>query len=173
MLSSGFRNIGYNFIPQVSPDAIQLYIALARYTLLHDIISPLKFSIDWVTLRGVANSSPTATTINNWVKDLAYRQVMIFRDKISDSVLFYQTDGGHQGQEVSLFSFYNTKTDKVEHIWAGLNSVGGKGGDNVAASVKLRLELMCKAGTTIDGGSTMDSGPGTPELHTAACRKLE
>ena len=62
---------------------------------------------------------------------------MIFRDKLSESVMFYQTDGGHRGQEVSLFSFYNKENDKVEQIWAGLNSVGGKGGDDVAASVKL------------------------------------
>ena len=71
--------------------------------LLHDVQCALDHSNDWITLKKVAQSSPKATTIDTWVKQLANLQVIVHWNMVSSGASFFQTDGGHKGQEVSLF----------------------------------------------------------------------
>ena len=54
---------------------------------------------DFVSIQNVYNCSPKASTIDNWILNLAARQVVIARAAIVDDVkIFLQTDGGHNGQ---------------------------------------------------------------------------
>ena len=99
--------------PQVVPANIQMCVALGRYTLLHDVQSSIPYDFEWISLQTVAQSSPKSTAIDNWVKELATVQVLIAREKLSDSRIFYQADGGHKGQEVKVLSGYLFKTKKI------------------------------------------------------------
>ena len=166
--------------PQITPSSLELCLALARYTLLHDIESSLSYSIDSITLENVAMSLPKSTALEKWIVELAHMQVMIFRDVLSNGSVFFQTDGGHESQEVSLLSKYCPKQNKIIQVWAGLNSVAGKSSLQVALGAKKRLELFCppqnnNSHVTIlpkTDGICLDSGQGTPESLGAELKKL-
>ena len=155
--------------PQIASDNIQTCIALARYTLLHDIAYSVNYDTNWLSLESVANSSPSGTSIDNYVKELAILQCLVYRDKLSDKTVYVQTDGGHKGQEISMLTYYDPETDKIEQLFLGLGAVGGKASKDVAKGIKERLELIGRQGKQL-GGCTVDSGAGTPESLAAACR---
>jgi len=146
---------------------------LGRFTLLHDVSKMTTINFDWLSLKNVGMSSPKADAINVWVKELAVMQVMVYRDIFSTGSIFYQTDGGHAGQEVSLLSKYCEKEEKVIQVWAGLTSVGGKGSSQVAQSTKKRIELFCGGPISKIDGLCVDSGCGTPESLGAELQKLD
>ena len=157
--------------PQIAPRNIQLLIAIARFTLLYDINELCGKKNDFVSIQNVYNCSPKASTIDNWILNLAARQVVIARATIVDDVkIFLQTDGGHNGQEVRLLSYYNKANDKIEVIWLGLTYCG-KASKLVAEGLKLSLDLWFGEGTTI-AGTTGDSGAGTPESLGRACQEV-
>ena len=69
-----------------------------------------------------------------------------------------------------MLTYYaGSVTGKIEQLFLGLGAVGGKSSKDVAKGIKERLELMGRHGKQ-PGGSTVDSGAGTPESLTAACR---
>jgi hypothetical protein len=157
--------------PQIAPRNIQLLIAIARFTLLYDVNELCVKKNDFVTIQNVYNCSPKASTIDNWILNLAARQIVIARAAIVDDVkIFLQTDGGHNGQEVRLLSYYNKASDKIEVIWLGLTYCG-KASNLVAEGLKLSLDLWFGEGTMI-AGTTGDSGAGTPESLGRACQEV-
>ena len=162
--------------PQVVPNNIQLLLSLGRYTLLHDVQGALDHSNDWITLKNVAQSSPKATAIDTWVKELASLQVIVHRNMVSSGASFFQTDGGHKGQEVSLFSTYCTTQERIIQVWAGCNTVAGKTSFDVAVGAKLRLELFFTKPALLLSpqvdGICVDSGQGTPESLSKEMHKL-
>ena len=90
--------------PQVVLATLQLCIALARYTLLCDVQQTAYLShYNWISLKKIAESSPSATTIGKWVRELARVQVIVSRHALSGKnvSVFFQTDGGHAGQEAT------------------------------------------------------------------------
>ena len=76
---------------------------------------------------------------------------------------FFQTDGGHAGQEVSLFSIYNHDRNQVEQVWSGCTNVGGKLYSDVAKGTRQRMRLFFKSENQKLDGLCVDSGQGTLE----------
>ena len=104
---------------QIVPTVIQLCIANVRYTLLYDVqLEANQQQADWIVLQKVAEASPSATLIGNWVRELACVQVIVLRTILSENnvLAFFQTDGGHAGQEVSLFLMYTHDRNQAEQI---------------------------------------------------------
>ena len=93
-------------------------------------------------------------------------------------MLNFQSDGGQLKQEVSVLSTFDQKKDIVKQEYAGLTSAGGKKAIDVALVAQQRLNLFRERQPplypppVIDGGGALDSGCGTPESHTVACREL-
>ena len=98
----------------------------------------------WIDLEKISQSSPSATLIGKWVRELACLRVLISRNKLSSKNIcaIFQTDGGHREQEVSLFSTYNHDYDRVDQIWSGYTNVGGKISAHVANGTKQRIKLF-------------------------------
>jgi hypothetical protein len=102
--------------PQISVIYQELLIALAHYTFLLEIkavaenIGKAKgFHLSLINLENVANSSPSATSLTNWVTEMARDQYLIFSRKMEFSNTFCQSDGGQKGQEVRLFATLDPK----------------------------------------------------------------
>jgi hypothetical protein len=99
----------------------------------------------FINLENVANSSPSATSLTNWVSKLARDQDMIFSQKIEHSSTFCQSDGGQKGQEVRLFTTFDRqdkskgKDGLVCSFWADLTCTG-KSSDDVAAEMNQSLK---------------------------------
>jgi hypothetical protein len=75
--------------PQISVIYQEIIIAVARYTFLLEIKAAVENSgkakgmdLSFINLENVANSSPSATSLTNWVSKLARDQYMIFSQKI-------------------------------------------------------------------------------------------
>ena len=171
--------------PQISVIYQEMLIALARCTFLLEIKASLEFSgkakgmdLTFINLENVANSSPSATTLQNWVVEMARDQYLIFGRKIENSNTFCQSDGGQKGQEVRLFTTFdpqdnNNDEDKdgmVCSFWADLTYTGKKS-DDVAAGAHQSLKKFGQPNKQISG-STSDSGAGTPESFKKACTIL-
>ena len=147
--------------PQVVPNIIELCLTLSRYTFLYDTRFKIhNYSEDWIDFEKIARASPSATTIDNWVKKLAQVQVMVSRNMLSTDNIssFFQTDGGHAGQEVSLFSLYNHERKQVEQIWSSCTTVGGKFSEVTAMGAKQRMNLFFRSANPKVDGICVDSG---------------
>ena len=70
-------------------------------------------------------------------------------------------------KQLSLFSMYNHKHNKVEQIWAGCTTIGGKLSANVANGTRQRMSLFFKSENQRLDGICVDSEQGTPESLTA------
>jgi hypothetical protein len=107
-----------------------------------------------------AACSPSASSIESWVKDLSVTQIIIARFQLEGLHVYLQTDGGHKGQEVRLLSYWDEPRQEIRTIWLGL-SFCGKTSDDVARGIKLSLDIFRRNSTTISG-ATVDSRQGTP-----------
>ena len=65
----------------------------ARYTFLYDIRaeisvkkSQMAAKLDWISLENVSQSLPKTTTMNEWVKELAMYQVVVFQKILSSGI---------------------------------------------------------------------------------------
>ena len=157
--------------PQISPRNIQALVTLSRYTLLYDIQAHSRYKHDFITLRNIHKISPCESTIDNYVPRLAAMQVITTRLSVPPTAkLFVQTDGGHQGQEVRLLSYYNQRKNKIEVVWLGLTYCGKDSGA-VARGLRQSLVLWFDYNRLI-AGTTGDSGSGTPESLGKACSEI-
>jgi hypothetical protein len=94
--------------PQVSVMYQGTLIALARYTFLLEVQAQAICEKDrrklldfcWLNLENVASCSPSASSLTNWVTELAQEQFMIFSAKMENYNVFCQSDGGQKGREV-------------------------------------------------------------------------
>ena len=151
----------------ISAKSIELVSSMSRYVLFSDIAYALKTkhkhqSYKWMGLKSISSSTPSSSVIETWVLDLAIKQIMISRHALRyQQPLYIQTDGGHQGQEVRLMSYYDPPSDNIKKNWMGLTYCG-KTSDEVAKGIKLSLDLCVGTGRKMNG-STVDSGGGTPE----------
>ena len=168
--------------PQISTDYPELTIALARRSLMLEVKAvvendcSLRVDFSWLTLKNVANSSPSSTALTNWVVSLARDQYMIFSYKMSGANLFCQSDGGQKGQEVRLFTIFDSK-DKTEspdgticQFWAEV-AFAGKKSTEVAAAVRHSMQKFALPTKRLNS-LTADSGSGTPESFAGSCRKI-
>jgi hypothetical protein len=170
--------------PQISTIYQEQIIALARFSLLLEVKAVVEYGdtswqldFRWLTLENVANSSPSCSALTNWVVDLARDQYLIFSQKMLGANLFCQSDGGQKGQEVRLFTMFDTRDKSVSpdgsicQFWADLTFAGKKSLE-VADAVK---HSMAKFGVPTKelSGLTADSGSGTPESFANACKKIE
>jgi hypothetical protein len=124
--------------PQVSVMHQEILIALARYTFLLEVQAQANCEKDrrklldfcWLKLENVASCSPSASSLTNWVTELAQEQFMIFSAKMEHYNVFCQSDGGQKGQEVRLFTLLDESDKRItEHgsicqFWAGLTYTG-------------------------------------------------
>ncbi len=124
--------------PQVSVIHQEVLIALARYTFLLEVQAQANCEKDrrklldfcWLKLENVASCSPSASSLTNWVTELAQEQFMIFSAKMENYNVFCQSDGGQKGQEVRLFTLLDESDKRIsEHgsicqLWAGLTYAG-------------------------------------------------
>jgi hypothetical protein len=156
--------------PQISSENIALIGSISRFIILNDANNNLKVKYNWISGENAAACSPSSSSIEVWVKELAVTQVIIARHQLQGLNVYLQTDGGHLGQEVRLLSYWDERRSEVRTIWLGL-SYCGKTSDDVARGIKLSLDLFRRNNSTIDG-ATVDSGQGTPESFRAACSKL-
>ena len=101
-------------------------------------------------------------------------QIIVSRHALSGNNVseFFQTDGGHAGQEVSLFLMYNHKQNKAEQIWAGCTNVDGKLSAHVANGTRLRMRLFFKSENQRLDGICVDSGQGTPKSFSKCLQRL-
>ena len=154
---------------QIAPRTIQLRIAIARFTLLHDINELCNKKFYFIFILNVYNCSPNATTIDNWILNLAAKKIDITRAMIdNDAKIFLQTNGGHNGQAVCFVSYYNQASDAIEVIWLGL-AYCGKASSLVAEGLKFSQDLWFGKDTII-AVTTGDSGAVIPESHSLACQ---
>jgi hypothetical protein len=130
--------------------------------------------LSFINLDNVANNSPSATSLTNWVSKLARDQYMIFSQKIEHSSTFCQSDGGQKGQEVRLFTTFDEqdkskgKDGSVCLFWADLTYTG-KSSNDVAAGMHQSLKKFGRQGKQVSG-TTSDSGTGTPESFAKSCK---
>jgi hypothetical protein len=156
--------------PQVSTDNIELIGCLSRYILLSDANVNSRSNYDWINVQSISASTPSSSVMEDWVGELAVRQVIVARHKLSGDVKAYiQSDGGHKGQEVRLLSYYDPILNKISTMWLGLTYCG-KTANQVAAGIKLSLDLF-RDNSTFEG-ATVDSGAGTPESFGVSCKQL-
>jgi hypothetical protein len=169
--------------PQISVIYQELLIALARYTFLLEVKAVVEYSnkargmdMSFINLKSVANSSPCATSLTNWVTEMARDQYLIFSRKIENSNTFCQSDGGQKGQEVRLFTTFDPQDkSKAEDgsicsFWADLTYTG-KTSDDVATGMHQSLKKFGHPEKQLSG-STSDSGAGTPESFAKSCDQL-
>jgi hypothetical protein len=168
--------------PQISTMYQEQIIALARISLLLEVKAVVEndysgpgIDFRWLTMENVANSSPSSSALTNWVIDLARDQYMIFSHKMLGARLFCQSDGGQKGQEVRLFTIFDSK-DKSEspdgticQFWADV-AFAGKKSDQVAEAVEHSMQKFALPTKQLSG-LTADSGSGTPESFANSCRK--
>ena len=102
---------------------------------------------------------------------------MIFSYKMSGANLFCQSDGGQKGQEVRLFTIFDSK-DKTEspdgticQFWAGAPFPGKKSTD-FAGAVRHSMQKFAILTNKRLNGLTADSGSGTRESFAGSCRKI-
>jgi hypothetical protein len=119
--------------PQVSVMYQEILIALAQYTFLLEVQAQANCEKDrrkllhfcWLKLENVASCSPSASSLTNWVTELAQEQFIIFSAKMENYNLFCQSDCGQKGQEVKLFTLLDESDKRItEHgsicqFWAG------------------------------------------------------
>ena len=152
----------------IAPRNIQLLKAIARFTLLHDINEPCNKKLYFIFILNVYNCSPNPTTIDNWILNLAAKQIVITRAMIdNDTKIFLTIDDGHNGQEVCFLSCYNQASGVIEVIWLGL-AYCGKASSLVAEGLKFSQDLWFGKDTII-AVTTGDSGAVIPESHSLAC----
>ena len=91
-------------------------------------------------------------------------QIIIAHSKLlKNGIIFLQTDGGHNNQEVRLISKYNYMNKikkRVKVIWQGLFYCA-KSSDQVVISMKNTAVFGYTLRILLDG-SFVDSGQGTP-----------
>jgi hypothetical protein len=169
--------------PPISVIYQEILIAVACYTFLLEIKALVENSgkakgidLSFINLENVANSSPSATSLTNWVTKLARDQYMIFSQKIEHSSTFCQSDGGQKGQEVRLFTAFDEqdkskgKDGSVFSFWANLTYTG-KSSNNVAAGMNQLLKKFGHPNKHVSG-ATSGSGAGTPESFAKSCDAL-
>ena len=152
--------------PQVSTNAIELICAISRYILLDDINIELQTlnmqPFQWINFQNISASTVSSSSIENYVLEFAVKQLIIIQYNLRlNQNIFVQSDGGHKGQAVRLFSYFDSATEKIETAWMGLTYCG-KSLLQVAAGIKQSLDLCIGDGRQMTG-STGDSGCGTPE----------
>ena len=95
---------------------------------------------------------------------------MLSTDNVSS---FFQTDGGPDGQEVSLFSLYNHQRKQVEQIWSSCTTVGGEFSEETAIGAKQRVNLFFRSANSKVDGICVDSGQGTSESLSKCMKELD
>jgi hypothetical protein len=111
--------------PQVSVMHQEVLIALDRYTFLLEVQAQANYEKDrrklldfyWLKLENVAGCSPSASSLTNWVTELAQEQFMIlFGAKMENSNVFCQSDGGQKGQEVRSFTLLDESDKRTSDL---------------------------------------------------------
>ena len=115
--------------PQVSVNAIELICAISRYIVLGDINMELQIlnmkPFQWINFQNISASTVSSSSIKNYVLELAVKQLVIIRYNLRlNQNIFVQSDRGHKGQEVRLFSYFDSATEKIETAWMGLTYCG-------------------------------------------------
>jgi hypothetical protein len=133
----------------------------------------------WLQLGSLASCSPSASSLTNWVTNLAQEQYIIFSAKIDKSNVFCQSDGGQKGQEVRLFTLLD-ESDKThsEHgwicqFWAGV-TYRGKTSAVVAEGTHHSFKKFGRPLKQISGccGCYGNSGAGAPESYANSLNAL-
>jgi hypothetical protein len=109
--------------PQVSVMHQEILISLARYIFLLEVQEQANYEKDkdsrkqidfaWLTLEKIASCSPSASSLTNWVTNLAKEQFIIFSSKMANAIVFCQSNRGQKGQEVRLFTLWD-ENDKTQ-----------------------------------------------------------
>jgi hypothetical protein len=96
--------------PQVSMMHQEILISLAQFTFLLEVEAQANYEKDkesrkqidfsWLTLHKIASCSPSASSLTNWVTELAKEQFIIFSAKMANAYVFCQSNVGKKGQEV-------------------------------------------------------------------------
>jgi hypothetical protein len=164
--------------PQVSVMHQEIMITLAWYTFLLEVQAQSNCEKDRrkLLLENVASCSPSASSLTNWVTELAQEQFMIFSAKIENYNVFGQLNGGQKGQEVRLFTLLDESDKRItEHrsicqFWAGLTYTG----KTSAAVAKGTNPFFQKFGPPSKkiSGCCGDSGAGTPKLYANSLAAL-
>jgi putative component of membrane protein insertase Oxa1/YidC/SpoIIIJ protein YidD len=118
----------------------EILISPARFTFLLEVEaqancekdkeSRKQIDFSWLTLHRIASCSPSASSLTNWVTELAKFQFIIFSAKMANACVFCQSCGGQKGQEVRLFTLWDendktqTKHGSICQFWAGLTYTG-------------------------------------------------
>jgi hypothetical protein len=172
--------------PQVSVMHQQILISLARYTFLLEVQVQANYEKDkdsrkqidfvWLTLEKIASCGPSASSLTNWVTDLAKEQFIIFSSRMANANVFCQSDGGQKGQEVRLFTLWDensktqTKHGSICQFWAGLTYTG-KTSAAVTEGTNHSFKKFGLPGKKFSG-CCGDSGAGTPKPYAKSLGTL-
>jgi hypothetical protein len=129
-----------------------------------------------INMQNTANSSPSATSLTNWVTKLVRDQYMIFSQKIEHSTTFCQSDGGQKRQEARIFTTFDEqdkskgKDGSVCSFLADLTYTG-KSSDNIAAGMNQLLKKFGHPDNQVSG-TTSNLGAGMPKSFAKSCEQL-
>jgi hypothetical protein len=149
--------------PQVSVMHQEILISLARFTFLLEVEAQANYEKDkesrkqidfsWLTQHKIASCSPSASSLTNWVTELAKEQFIIFSAKMANACLFCQSGRGKKGKKLDYSLLWD----------AGLTYTG-KTSAAVAEGTSHSFKKFGLPDKKISG-CCGDSGAGTPELY--------
>jgi hypothetical protein len=132
----------------------------------------------FLTVENVSNTSPKKTILNQWVLELAIKQLLTFGPVVERSNGFVQSDGGNGGQEIRLINLLD-KQDKTSSpdgtyrtFWLDMCYTGKKS-DDVANGIHGSMMRFGNPMLKPFSGTTVDSGAGTPELMATSLDKVD
>lgn len=162
--------------PQIASAKIEMLLTMGRFSLM----SELPYVNDFVAeenakrhkkdretlIEMVQNGTPSTTSVERYVEKLAVQQAVIKAYEVQGKNVYFQEDGGHDGQDVKFVTYWDGL--KVVMFLIDVDTAP-KTSKGVAEGVKYSLK---KIGCNNLAGVTCDSGAGTPEsLRDALCEQ--
>jgi hypothetical protein len=166
--------------PKVPTSTQETSSAVSRHAFFPEVESLLKDDSRFNPSRcrwlfdfsNVLNTSPTRTSIDNWVVELAEMQAVIPADFFLNRAtsIFLQCNGGHDGKEVKMLTGWDP-SDKADTPGGSVRQVlldvdaAGKKAVKLAEGMDVSLSkvgITRECGKRLDG-LVVDSGAGTPE----------
>lgn len=62
---------------------------------------------NWLSLESIANCSPGKKILQNWTRELAIKQYLLFSPLVEMANIFGQSDGGQKGPEARLVTVWD------------------------------------------------------------------
>jgi hypothetical protein len=168
--------------PQIPMAKMEMLLGLGRFATLKELDGlvdehthkksvPKTGKFRWTTgsykvsMEAALKGSPSATTLENWLQNLAVDQAVMTSYHFENKNVFYQQDGGQHNQDVKFVTCWDaalkgTEGGGIRIVLVDVDTSATKGAKSDAAGAK---KSLAKVGVGCVSGITCDSGGGTPE----------